>query len=113
MADLERIAGRAVEVALGAGAGDAEAFVEDSTGLEVRIFEQQVESLTEAGERGLGVRVWIDGRAGYPFYFGGDKFRYELAYKGQGRLIFAGKEGGTGGNLIWVIHNANDSGYRE
>ena len=67
MADLERIAGRAVEVALGAGAGDAEAFVEDSTGLEVRIFEQQVESLTEAGERGLGVRVWIDGRAGYAY----------------------------------------------
>jgi PmbA protein len=67
MFDLERIAGRAVEAALGAGASDAEAFVQDSTGLEVRIFDQQVESLTEAGERGLGVRVWIDGRAGYAY----------------------------------------------
>lgn len=57
--------------------------------------------------------AYITGKAFIPFYFGGDKFRYELAYKGQGRLIFAGKEGGTGGNLIWVIHNANDSGYRE
>ena len=68
MADqgLETIAGRAVEAAVGAGAGDAEAFVQDSTGLQVRIFDQRVESLTEAGERGLGVRVWIDGRAGLP-----------------------------------------------
>jgi PmbA protein len=41
--------------------------VQDSTGLEVRIFDQAVESLTEAGERGLGVRVWIDGRAGYAY----------------------------------------------
>ena len=57
--------------------------------------------------------AYVTGKAFIPFYFGGDKFRYELAYKGQGRLIFAGKESGTGGNLIWVIHNANDSGYRE
>ncbi len=64
---LEAIAGRAVEAALGAGAGDAEAYVSDSTGLEARIFEGEVESLTEAGERGLGVRVWIEGRAGYAY----------------------------------------------
>ena len=57
--------------------------------------------------------AYVTGKAFIPFYFGGDKFRYELAYKGQGRLIFAGKESGTVGNLIWVIHNANDSGYRE
>jgi PmbA protein len=65
--ELEKIAGHAVEAALDAGAGDAEAFVQDSTGLEARIFDQRVESLTEAGERGLGVRVWIDGRAGYAY----------------------------------------------
>ena len=64
---LDAIAGRAVDAAVGAGAGDAEAFVQDSTGLQVRIFDQRVESLTEAGERGLGVRVWIDGRAGYAY----------------------------------------------
>jgi len=67
MAELEAIAGRAVEAALGAGAGDAEAYVEDSTGFEAQIFEGEVESLTEAGERGLGVRVWIEGRAGYAY----------------------------------------------
>ena len=40
---------------------------QDSTGLEVRVFDGEVESLTEAGERGLGVRAWIDGRAGYAY----------------------------------------------
>ena len=38
----------------------------------------------------------------------------QMTYKGQGRLIFAG--GGMGdfssGNLIWIIHNRNEPGYR-
>ena len=50
-----------------AGAGDAEAYVEDSVGREIRIFDGEVESLTEAGQRGLGLRCWIDGRAGYAY----------------------------------------------
>ncbi len=45
------------------GAGDAEAYVEDSTGREIRVFDGEVESLTEAGERGLGVRC-LDRRPG-------------------------------------------------
>jgi hypothetical protein len=56
----------------------------------------------------------ITGKAWIPFYFGSDKYRYELVYKGQGRLLFAGPAGfsyGTG-NLIWVIHSANEQGYR-
>ena len=36
-------------------------------GREIRIFDGEVESLTEAGERGLGLRCWIDGRAGYAY----------------------------------------------
>ena len=67
MSELLGVAERAVDAALDAGAGDAEAFVQDSTGLEVRVFEGEVESLTEAGERGLGVRAWIDGRVGYAY----------------------------------------------
>ena len=65
--ELLDVADRAVAAAIDAGAGDAEAFVQDSTGLEVRVFDAEVESLTEAGERGLGVRTWIDGRAGYAY----------------------------------------------
>ncbi|MBV6842225.1 hypothetical protein [Xanthomonas euvesicatoria] len=57
--------------------------------------------------------AYVTGKAFIPFFFGGDRYRYEMAYKGQGRLVFAGKSMGTGGNLIWIIHNKNDSGYRE
>jgi PmbA protein len=65
--ELERLVSQAVEAALGAGAGDAEATAQDSAGREIRVFDGEVESLTEAGERGLGVRAWIDGRAGYAY----------------------------------------------
>ncbi len=65
--DLEALAERAVAAALDAGAGDAEAATQDSVGREIRIFDGEVESLTEAGERGLGVRAWIDGRVGFAY----------------------------------------------
>ena len=56
----------------------------------------------------------MTGKAWIPFYFGSDRHRYEMVYKGQGRLIFAGGSMGdfTGGNLIWIIHSANEGGYR-
>jgi hypothetical protein len=59
--------------------------------------------------------AYITGKAFIPFYFGGDTYRYEMAYKGLGRLVFAGGSmmgNMGGGNLIWIIHNSNDSGYR-
>ena len=65
--DLEVLAQRAVDAALAAGAGDAEAAAQDSIGREIRVFAGEVESLTEAGERGLGVRAWIDGRLGFAY----------------------------------------------
>ena len=65
--DLEAIAGRAVAAALDAGAGDAEAAAQDSVGREIRVFAGEVESLTEAGETGLGVRAWIEGRVGFAY----------------------------------------------
>ncbi len=61
------MARRAVEAALEAGAGDAEAYAQDSVGREIRIFDGEVESLTDAGQRGLGVRCWIDHRVGYAY----------------------------------------------
>jgi len=56
--------------------------------------------------------AYITGKAFIPFYFGDDKHRYELAYKGQGRLIFAGQAFNSGAYLIKIIHDANDTGYR-
>lgn len=57
--------------------------------------------------------AYITGKAFIPFFWGSDRYRHELAYKGQGRLIFAGSSGfDSNAHLIWIIHNANDSGYR-
>jgi hypothetical protein len=58
--------------------------------------------------------AYITGKAFIPFYFGSDRFRYELVYKAQGRLIFAGGSLGdlTGAHLIWIIYSANEDGYR-
>lgn len=57
--------------------------------------------------------AYVTGKAWIPFYFGSDRYRYEMAYKGQGRLIFAGSSGfDSNAHLIWIIHAANDTGYR-
>lgn len=58
--------------------------------------------------------AYVTGKAWIPFYFGSDRHRYEMVYKGQGRLVFAG--GGLGdyssGNLIMIVHNDKEGGYR-
>jgi PmbA protein len=66
-AELAKVAGRSVEAALAAGADAAEAFAQDSVEREIRVFDGELESLTEAGERGLGLRCWVDHRVGYAY----------------------------------------------
>ncbi|NOT85115.1 MAG: hypothetical protein HOP02_10160 [Methylococcaceae bacterium] len=58
--------------------------------------------------------AYMTGKAFIPFYFGSDRHRYEMVYKNQGRLVFAGGSVGDfiSGNLIWIIHNPKESGYR-
>jgi PmbA protein len=65
--DLEQIAQRAVEAAQSAGSDDAEAWVEEAVTRQIRVYEEQVESLTDAGSRGIGMRVFLDGRSGYAY----------------------------------------------
>lgn len=65
--ELGRAAGIAIDAALAAGAGDAEAFAQRATGREVRVHGGEVESLTAATERGLGVRAWIGGHVGFAY----------------------------------------------
>lgn len=57
---------------------------------------------------------YMTGKAWIPFFFGADKYRHEMVFKGQGRLIFAAPGGFdvSSGNLIWIIHNPNEPGYR-
>lgn len=58
--------------------------------------------------------AYLTGKTFIPFYFGGDRYRHEYVYKGQGRLIFAGGSMGdiSSGHLIWIIHNSTEGGYR-
>jgi len=65
--ELEPVGRRAVEAALGAGADEAEAWVERSHGTDVRVYDGEVESLAEAGGRGLGLRVFVGHRPGYAY----------------------------------------------
>jgi PmbA protein len=66
-AGLEESARRAVEAATGRGASEAEAWAEGSRSREVRVHAGEVESLTEASGRGLGLRAWIGTRTGYAY----------------------------------------------
>jgi hypothetical protein len=57
--------------------------------------------------------TYMTGKAWIPFNFGSDRYRYEVVYKGQGRLVFAGAAGfDSNAHLIWIIHSANEQGYR-
>src|SRR6185436_20722722 len=57
----------AVEQALAAGASDAEAYASEDPGREVRAHGGEVESLTAATKKGLGIRAWMGARAGYAY----------------------------------------------
>lgn len=64
---LEEAVRRAVEAAHAAGASDAEAWAEESTSRRVRIYAGEVESLSDAGGRGIGVRAFVGARSGYAY----------------------------------------------
>jgi PmbA protein len=64
---LEDAARRAVEAAQSAGATDADAWAEESTSRRVRVYAGEVESLSDAGGRGIGVRAFAGARSGYAY----------------------------------------------
>jgi len=65
--DIEAIARFGVEAALAAGAGEADAWCERSTSRRIRVYGGEVESLSDAGSSGLGLRAFIEGRSGYAY----------------------------------------------
>lgn len=80
------------------------------TRLRIGMSQQQVVDLAgQPTDQG----AYVTGKAFIPFYFGSDRSRWEMVYKGQGRLIFSNQSGfGSGYYLTWIIHNANEGGYR-
>jgi len=81
------------------------------TQLKIGMSMRQV---TDIAGRPTDEGAYMTGKAWIPFYFGSDRHRFEMVYKNQGRLIFAGGSLGdyAGGNLIWIIHNPTEGGYR-
>ena len=61
------LARRAVEAATTAGASDAEAYAAEDSGREVRAHGGEIESLSAATQRGIGIRAWIGKRVGYAY----------------------------------------------
>jgi PmbA protein len=82
---LEEAARRAVEAALAAGASDADAWAEESTSRRVRVYDGEVESLSDAGGRGIGVRAFAGARAGY-------SYGTELSEDGVAQIARAARE---------------------
>jgi PmbA protein len=67
MSELDQAARAAVEAALADGADEADAWCEESAEREIRVYDREVESLTDASSRGIGVRVIRGGRLGYAY----------------------------------------------
>jgi PmbA protein len=66
-ADLEEMAEAGVAAATEAGADQAEAWCESSTSRQIRVYDGGVESLSDAGGHGVGIRAFVGGRAGYAY----------------------------------------------
>ncbi len=64
---LEDASRQAVEAALAAGASDADAWAEESTSRRIRVYSGEVESLSDAGGRGIGIRAFAGARSGYAY----------------------------------------------
>lgn len=78
--------------------------------LKIGMSQQQVfDAIGQPSDQG----AYITGKAFIPFYFGSDRSRWEMVYKGQGRLIFSNQAGfGAGYYLTWIIHNAGEGASR-
>jgi PmbA protein len=61
------IAERVLDGAVAGGAADGEAYVHHGAELTIKAFEGEVESLTSAESRGLGLRVFADSRMGFAY----------------------------------------------
>ena len=64
--NYEEIANEVIRIATEAGA-EAEAYLTDGTQTQITVSRHQVEKLSYAGSKGLGVRIIRDGRMGYAF----------------------------------------------
>ena len=63
--DYEKLAVDVVGMARKAGADEADVMLQTSTEFSVTVRKGEVETLTQSGSNGLGIRVFVDGRMGF------------------------------------------------
>jgi hypothetical protein len=78
--------------------------------LEIGMSQRQVEDLIGAPNDSDS---HITGKSFIPFYFGGDTYRMEAYYKGEGQLTYSPQHmGGTATILIRIAVDPHATGYR-
>lgn len=87
-AQLIDVAARLVELALKEGAGEAEAYAESSRESSVRVRDGEVEELSQATSKGVGLRVISGARLGFSF---GTDFSREGLKQIAGRAVALAK----------------------
>jgi len=85
MTELEQIASGAVERALKGGATDAECTISEGEEFSASVRMREVESLKEAGSRGVGIRVLVGQRAG-------SSYTSDLSADGIEKMVHAALE---------------------
>jgi PmbA protein len=65
--ELQQVADQLVELSLSAGAGEAEAYCEGTRESSVRVRDGEVEELSQATSKGVGLRVITGGRLGFAY----------------------------------------------
>jgi PmbA protein len=63
--DYEQFAVDVVNRARQAGAAEADVYLQSTTEFDVQVRKSEVETLTQAGRKGMGLRVFVDGRQGF------------------------------------------------
>lgn len=63
--NYEQFAAEVVAMAVSAGADEADAIVQTSTEFNAVVRCGEVETLNQSGSKGVGVRVFVDGRLGF------------------------------------------------
>jgi PmbA protein len=63
--DYQQLAVSVVEMARKAGAHEADVMLQSSTDFGVQVRKGEVETLTQSGSKGLGLRVFVDGRMAF------------------------------------------------
>src|SRR5579885_1674906 len=63
--NYEELAADVVARARKAGADEADVYLQTSTEFNVQVRKGEIETLTQAGSKGLGLRVFVDQRQGF------------------------------------------------